>query len=45
MRSASIASLSRSGVSSMVSREEMLGERERADVGVEGMLEKEELLA
>ena len=40
-----MASLSRSGASSIVSREEMEGERERADVGVEEMEEKEEVLA
>ncbi|KAL8797241.1 MAG: hypothetical protein Q9182_007225 [Xanthomendoza sp. 2 TL-2023] len=37
------ASSSASGLSSMVSREEMLGERDRKDVGVEGMLEEEKL--
>lgn len=36
MRSASMASSSASGLSSMVSREEMEGLRERIDVGVEG---------
>lgn len=43
-RSASTASHSRSGASSIVSSEDTLGERERVDVGVEGMLEKDELL-
>lgn len=37
------ASSSASGLSSMVSREEILGERERNEVGVEGMLEEEKL--
>lgn len=32
------ASSSSSGVSSIVSKDEMLGERERKDVGVEGTL-------
>lgn len=36
MRSASMASASASGVSGMVSREEMDGLRERIDVGVDG---------
>lgn len=45
IRSASIASLSRSGASSMVSKELIEGDRERCEVGVEGMLLKEELLA
>ena len=37
------ASSSASGLSSMVSRDEILGERERKEVGVEGMLEEEKL--
>lgn len=37
MRSASMASASASGISSIVSREEMEGLRERIEVGVEGM--------
>lgn len=44
-RSASIAWHSRSGASSIVSSDEIEGERERAEVGVLGMLLKEELLA
>jgi hypothetical protein len=40
--SASIASASASGVSGMVSKLEMLGLRERRDVGVEGMDDAEE---
>lgn len=44
LRSDSMASHSRSGVSSIVSSEDTLGERERDEVGVEGMLEKDEAL-
>lgn len=40
--SASVASASSSGVSGMVSKLEMLGLRDRAEVGVEGMEEMEE---
>lgn len=39
MRSASMASSSASGLSSMVSRDEMEGLRERIEVGVDGMEE------
>lgn len=39
-----MASHSKSGLSSIVSREEILGDLERADDGVVEMLEKEELL-
>lgn len=42
MFSASIASSSSSGVSAMVSKLEMLGLRERTEVGVEGIEEAEE---
>lgn len=42
-RSDSIASHSRSGVSSIVSSEDTLGDRERVEVGVEGTLEKDEV--
>ena len=37
------ASTSASGISSIVSRDEILGDRERKDVGVDGMLEEEKL--
>ena len=37
------ASSSASGLSSIVSREEILGDLERKEVGVEGMLEEEKL--
>ena len=40
MRSSSIASSSASGMSSIVSRDEMEGLRERSEVGVEGMDEE-----
>jgi hypothetical protein len=39
MRSASVASASASGISGIVSSEEMEGLRERIEVGVEGMEE------
>lgn len=39
-----MASHSRSGLSSIVSRDEMLGDLDRAEDGVVEMLEKEELL-
>ena len=42
MRSSSSASASASGISGMVSRDEILGLRERRLVGVEGMDELEE---
>ena len=45
IRSSSTASLSSSGASSIVSNDEIDGERDRADVGVEGMLLKLLLLA
>ena len=43
-RSASMASHSASGASSIVSSEDILVERERADEGVDGMLENDEVL-
>ena len=45
MRSASMASLSRSGASSIVSNELIDGDRERAEVGVDGILLNDEELA